>query len=219
MISASLIIESFNKILDEIVINPRVNEVKEEEKSDLIHNKKETTTVDLGTTFGKGRVKSAGFTSMVNQEETTTDVINRRNDIKKRDNLFDNTLFSKLTLYQKSLFIFKISLVFLSIIEGRKKKDDDFKQRVYSLWDSLLSGVDKYTDKQKAVFIQAMSEVFASFEDEAKNIDRGILLILTNNILLLRKQILEVFFDSEGYLSFALVNVEPEEELAEIENK
>jgi len=99
------------------------------------------------------------------------------------------------------------------------KKDDDFKQRVYLLWDSLLSGVDKYTDKQKAVFIQAMSEVFASFEDEAKNIDRGILLILTNNILLLRKQILEVFFDSEGYLSFALVNVEPEGQMAEIENE
>lgn len=93
------------------------------------------------------------------------------------------------------------------------KIDDDFKQRVYSMWDDLLIGIDKFPDKQKAVFIQAVSEVFASFEDEARNIDKGILHILTTNILLLRKQRIEVFFDAEGYLSFALVNIESEENI------
>lgn len=98
-------------------------------------------------------------------------------------------------------------------------KDADFKQRVYSMWDDLLIGIDKFSEKQKAVFIQAVSEVFASFEDEALNIDKGILHILSTNILLLRKQRIEVFFDAEGYLSFALVNIEPEDNRQENEDK
>ena len=61
--------------------------------------------------------------------------------------------------------------------------------------------------------------MFASFEDEARNIDKGILHILTTNILLLRKQRIEVFFDAEGYLSFALVNIEPEETIPENEEE
>ena len=99
------------------------------------------------------------------------------------------------------------------------KKDSDYKQRIYLMWDELLRGVDNFPDKQKAVFIQAVSEVFASFEDEARNIDKGILHILTTNILLLRKQKIEVFFDEAGYLSFSLVNIEPEEQMAEVEDK
>ena len=99
------------------------------------------------------------------------------------------------------------------------KKGDASKQKVYSMWDDMLIGIDKFPDKQKAVFIQAVSEVFASFEDEARNIDNGILHILTTNILLLRKQRVEVFFDAEGYLSFALVNIESEETIPENEDE
>ena len=99
------------------------------------------------------------------------------------------------------------------------KKDSDSKQRMYLMWDDLLGRVDNFPDKQKAVFIQAMSEVFASFEDEARNIDKGILHILTTNILLLRKQKIEVLFDAAGDLSFSLVNIEPEEQMAEVEDK
>ena len=91
------------------------------------------------------------------------------------------------------------------------KKDSDSKQRMYLMWDDLLGKVDNFPDKQKAVFIQAVSEVFALFEDEARNIDKGILHILTTNILLLRKQKIEMFIDASGCLSFSLVNIEPEE--------
>lgn len=99
------------------------------------------------------------------------------------------------------------------------KKDDASRQRLYSMWDDMLIGIDKFPDKQKAVFVQAVSEVFASFEDEVQNIDKGILHILTTNILLLRKQRIEVFFDAEGYLSFALVNIEPEDNISENEDE
>ena len=87
------------------------------------------------------------------------------------------------------------------------------------MWDDMLIGIDKFPDKQKAVFVQAVSEVFASFEDEVQNIDKGILHILTTNILLLRKQRIEVFFDAEGYLSYALVNIEPEDNISENEDE
>ena len=76
------------------------------------------------TTFGVDQSKTAGFTSIFEIDDN-----NKRNDSKiKKKNPGQNKLFSKLTDYQKSLFIFKISLVFLSIIEGRKTKDDVIKK-------------------------------------------------------------------------------------------
>lgn len=99
------------------------------------------------------------------------------------------------------------------------KKDSDSKQRMYLMWDDLLGKVDNFPDKQKAIFIQAMSEVFTLFGDEARNIDKGILHILTTNILLLRKQKIEIFIDASGCLSFSLVNIEPEEQMVEVDDK
>ncbi|MDM8236714.1 hypothetical protein [[Ruminococcus] torques] len=91
------------------------------------------------------------------------------------------------------------------------KKDSASKQRMYLMWDDLLGRVDNFPDKQKAVFIQAVSEIVASFGDEVRNIDKGILHVLTTNILLLRKQKIELFIDAAGALSFSLVNIESEE--------
>ena len=99
------------------------------------------------------------------------------------------------------------------------KKDSDSKQRIYLMWDDLLSRVNNFPNKQKTVFIQAMSEVFSSFEDEARNIDKGILHILITNILLLRKQKIEMSIDAAGRLSFSLVNIEPEEQMVEVKEK
>lgn len=99
------------------------------------------------------------------------------------------------------------------------KKDNDSKQRMYVMWDELLGRVDNFPDKQKTVFIQAVSEVFALLEDKAINIDKGIFHILTKNILLLRKQKIEMFINEEGGISFSLVNIEPEEQMVEVEEK
>ena len=120
------IIESFDKILGEIIISPEVYTVQVEQKNEFDSNKKETQTVDFETTFGVERHKSMGLTAIIDGEETTN--IIRKDDDKKKDNPNQNKLFSKLSNYQKSLFIFKISLVFLSIIEGRKTKDDVIKK-------------------------------------------------------------------------------------------
>ena len=123
------IIESFDKILGEIIVaHLPINKSLNEEKNEFGSNKRETTTVDLGTTFGNnGKHKSVGLTALINPEET--DNVNKKaHPDRKHIDPDDNKLFSKLTLYQKSLFIFKISLVYLSIIEGRKTKDDVIKK-------------------------------------------------------------------------------------------
>ena len=98
------------------------------------------------------------------------------------------------------------------------KADEGTKKKLYLLWDRLLSDVGKYPEKQRIVFIQAISEVIASYKDEIKSVDAGILRILINNILLLRKQKIEMIFDGEQ-LSFALVNAESEEQIVEIKQK
>lgn len=99
------------------------------------------------------------------------------------------------------------------------KKDSDSKQRMYLMWNDLLRRVDNFSDKQKAIFIQAVSEVFVSLKDEVRNIDNGILHILAVNILSLRKQKIEMSIDEAGYLSFSLVNIESEEQTVEVEDK
>lgn len=98
------------------------------------------------------------------------------------------------------------------------KVEDDTKNRLYSIWDGLLSNVDRYSDTHKIVFIQGISEVFASLKNNIKDINQGVFRILTNNILLLRKQKLEVFLNEDGYLSFALVNDEQEDTKVEIDD-
>lgn len=99
------------------------------------------------------------------------------------------------------------------------KNYGDSKQKIYLIWNDLLGRIDNFPDKQKAVFIQAMSEVFTLFEGEATNIDKGILHILTTNILLLRKQKIEMSIDAAGRLSFLLVNIEPEEQMVEVKGE
>ena len=147
------IIESFDKILGEIIIYPEIHVVQTEQKNEFGGSKRETTTVDFGTTFGQEKFKSVGYTALLNAEET--DNINKKNDPdKKQANPAENKLFSKLTDYQKSLFIFKISLVFLSIIEGRKTKDDVIKK--------ILRDFD-----YKLIFTKSL-EIFKKLEKECK---------------------------------------------------
>ena len=112
------IIESFDKILGEIILSPQIY-TNTNDKSGF-SGKKETDTIEFGNEY----YKTVGFD--IGGEDTHT---TRKIDIfKKRKNPLQNKLFSKLTDYKKSLLIFKISLVLLSIIEGRKTKDNVIKK-------------------------------------------------------------------------------------------
>ena len=116
------IIESFDKILGEIILSENLYSISNESKSG-ISNKTDTTEL---TIFGNSNYKTGVLEGLNIGEETNTA---RKIDVsKKKKNPLQNKLFAKLTDYQKSLLIFKISLVFLSIIEGRKTKDNVIKK-------------------------------------------------------------------------------------------
>ena len=115
------IIESFDKILDEIILEPSLYSTNSENSS----GKKDTDTMELFS-FGEDNYKSGRLDVLLGGEETYT---TKRIDTKmKKKSPNQNKLFSKLKDYQKSLLIFKISLVFLSVIEGRKTKDNVIKK-------------------------------------------------------------------------------------------
>lgn len=100
-----------------------------------------------------------------------------------------------------------------------KDGDESIRKTIYSDWNEMLSAIDNYPEKHKIVAMQGLSEVFASFGDEALSIDNGILYILMNNMLLLKKQKIETFVDENGYLSFMLVSINPDEQVAEIKDE
>jgi hypothetical protein len=102
------------------------------------------------------------------------------------------------------------------ISEVVSNEDTDSKQEICLMWDDLLDGVNKLPDKQRLVFDQAMSEVLASFENEERTIDKELFCILINNLLIIRKQKIEVFFNENGDLSISLVNIESDDKNAEI---
>ncbi len=102
------------------------------------------------------------------------------------------------------------------ISEVVSNEDTDSKQEICLMWDDLLDGVNKLPDKQRLVFDQAMSEVLASFENEERIIDKELFCILINNLLIIRKQKIEVFFNENGDLSISLVNIESDDKNAEI---
>ena len=101
---------------------------------------------------------------------------------------------------------------------SKSVNDESIKNEIYSEWDDLLSSIDNNPEKHKMVALQALSEVFASFGDEVLQVDEGLIHILVKNMLLLRKQKIEVFIDEKGYLTFALANINPEEQMAEVKD-
>ena len=77
------------------------------------------------------------------------------------------------------------------------------KNKIYLLWDDLLTNANHYSKTQKTIIVQAISEVFASFEED-KIIDRGILRILMRHMLILRNLKVVVNINEDGTLSFKL---------------
>lgn len=98
-------------------------------------------------------------------------------------------------------------------------QNESIRNIIYSEWDVLLSAIDNYPESHKMIAIQALSEVFASFGDETLQIDKELIHILVKNLLLLRKQKIEAFIDEKGYLTFAIVNINPEEQMAEVNDE
>ena len=158
------IIESFDKILGEIILTPRLYSIGKKE-GELDNAKREETSELVSTTLGYDYHKTSRLEGFIGGEETRT---TRKIDIKKKNPL-ENKLFAKLTDYEKSLLIFKISLVFLSIIEGRKTKDNVIKK--------VLRDFDYKLIFQKSIDIylklQDNMKFFLYIDDNIKDIEKN----------------------------------------------
>ena len=139
------IIDIFGKILDEVILNPdnkigffipdtetaNVEVKNEEEESDLASSETPDYTSHFGEETIDGRrdlsvsiTKSFTYYMKDNMRKPSK----KKGDKKDKLSAFQNKLFYPLTKYEKSLLVFKISLVLLSIIEGRKTKDAVIKK-------------------------------------------------------------------------------------------
>ena len=109
------IIELFNKIMEETCI---VFEEEEEDKdSDDEDNYYEPETI---FTHSNKNYNSDTFFS----ETIRYNIGSGTEDIYDEDNIKQKKIFSSLSDFEKSMLLFKISLVLLSMIEGRKTKDE-----------------------------------------------------------------------------------------------
>ncbi|SEA17823.1 hypothetical protein SAMN05216349_10638 [Oribacterium sp. KHPX15] len=100
-----------------------------------------------------------------------------------------------------------------------KKSDEATKNKIYSDWDNMLSSIDNFPEKYRIVAIQAISEVFGLFGDRAMDIDKELTHILVKNMLMLRKQKIEMFIDESGQLLVSLVDISPDDQIAEIKDQ
>ena len=114
------IIELFNKIMEETcIISNEENEDKENNELDN-YLEPDTTfysskkTINFDTYYGEG----------INYKIAT----NSTDDFMQDENIKQKKIFSPLSDYEKSTLLFKISLVLLSMIEGRKVKDEVIKK-------------------------------------------------------------------------------------------
>ena len=114
------IIELFNRIMEETCI---ISDEEEEEKD----NNESDNYIDNGIVFthlNKKYNSDTFFSETINYNMASSSTEENFGD----DNVKQNKIFASLTDYEKSTLLFKISLVLLSMIEGRKVKDEVIKK-------------------------------------------------------------------------------------------
>lgn len=104
----------------------------------------------------------------------------------------------------------------LYISDSVKHLDDSRREMVYKAFDELLRNIDSYPEKIRTVAIQALTESFGKLQDVAADVDHIVFQIMINNMLLFRKQKMQLFLDDKGDLTLALIDIEPKSEIAEV---
>ena len=114
------IIELFNKIMEETcIISNEENEDKENNELD--------NYLEPDTTFYSSK-KTLNFDTYYGEGINYKIATNSTDDFMQDENIKQKKIFSPLSDYEKSTLLFKISLVLLSMIEGRKVKDEVIKK-------------------------------------------------------------------------------------------
>lgn len=124
---------------------------------------------------------------------------------------------SKLMNYGCLMSISRNAIVYIS--DYVKHLDDARREMVYKAFDELLRNIDIYPDKIRTVAIQALTESFGKLQDVAADVDHIVFRIMIRNMLLFRKQKMQLFIDDKGDLTLALIDIKPKSEIAEVEEE
>lgn len=124
---------------------------------------------------------------------------------------------SKLMNYGCLMSISRNAIVYIS--DYVKHLDDARREMVYKAFDELLRNIDIYPDKIRTVAIQALTESFGKLQDVAADVDHIVFQIMIRNMLLFRKQKMQLFIDDKGDLTLALIDIKPKSEIAEVEEE
>lgn len=124
---------------------------------------------------------------------------------------------SKLMDYGCLMSISRNAIVYIS--DSVKSLVNSDREKVYKSFDELLMRIDKYPEKNRSVAIQALTESFGQLQDAAAELEHIIFRILISNMLLFRKQKMQLYLDEQGDLTFALIDIEPKSEIAKVEEK
>ena len=104
------------------------------------------------------------------------------------------------------------AIVYIS--DAVKLLDNSDREKVYKSFDELLRRIDNYPEKNRIVAIQGLTESFGQLQDEAAELDHIVFQILISNMLLFRKQKMQLFVDDKGDLALALIDVDSKGEIA-----
>lgn len=97
------------------------------------------------------------------------------------------------------------AIVYISDYVKSAKKSNC--EKIYSSFEDLLKRIDNYPEKNRLVAIQALTESFGQLQDVVSELEHNIFQILISNMLLLRKQKLQLQFDNQGNPKFIVTDI------------
>ena len=161
------IIELFNRIMGETcIVNKNEDEDKDKDKNKDKDNNDSDCCVEQDTIFNSTK-KNYGSDTFFKENINYNISSNPTEDYINDDNNKQKKIFSSLSRFEKSTLLFKISLVLLSMIEGRKVKDEVIKKVLRDINYKLVF------EKCGEIYTKLTDEIhfFLFTEENTKNIE------------------------------------------------
>ena len=122
---------------------------------------------------------------------------------------------SKLMDYGCLMSVSKNAIVYIS--KQVKSLGESEREVAYKHFNDMLKKIDKIPEKNRLLAIQYITESFGNLQNEVSELEHTIFQILISNMLLFRKQKLQIYIDEKGQLTLLLVDMEPTSEIATVE--
>lgn len=90
---------------------------------------------------------------------------------------------------------------------------------IYRKWDKLIKSIDLFHNRIREIAIQHLSELYVSCYKEIDFVDNTIFQLLVRDILILKRQKIEIYIGEDGNLSSRLLDMAEEDALAMIKSE